>query len=653
MNYSALVLLITLMSLFSCKVPVSPKKSDDSKVSPAKPEESNTEVLYSPIALFSYEISDEGLPAKKGEVQLTHLENSKSLHLNSELPEPKIDESFLEFASRSNILIARLNTNASLSNLSDQSVVEKGCYYSAYDQINQIFLLDPNVQIEPVISLFEIETEISFSGIICIDDSEKLTVIASNNALVQNTAGLDNLVHVLNQNSIALTPGDSGLSLTGGTKGFFSSLYDMLFSGESRKSFIFDSMTEKPHQKSFMFDSFFDEAPPKQFGKVNPEITAKRPNPLLQRFNPTKKRKIFDGFTPPKRNPLLFRFNSPKPVKVASKTDLAGDFLKMVRSSDIYTGASGTLRDGTKYAVGEKLGAGAFGSVYKIEITDSRGIIHEFAAKLFRRGEAPPANALLAQTTSSPYFLRKFGTAKDVELIELGGNSLIREFNGFKYSGPSNFVARGDLFHEIFDGISALHTRRKGKIRIFDDGAVHWDLKPENMLRGQDGRIKIIDLDDVSVPGSPKGGTPTYMSPEKYRYYEMGQNIKASTSDDIYSLGIMTFQAKYGGNQFKKYQGAPDLEEMYRVCCNIHIKIESTGHPQSYLNNLEFAHKQFKTYVRQLPAGPEREEMTLIARMIDPSPKFRPTITDVKSSWGKVHPKKSYPALDIFHMTGI
>jgi len=93
---------------------------------------------------------------------------------------------------------------------------------------------------------------------------------------------------------------------------------------------------------------------------------------------------------------------------------------------------------------------------------------------------------------------------------------------------PRNQLEALRIFHQVAKGLSHMHGR----------GFVHADMKPSNVLVGDDEAVKIIDLGQACQIGTVKKriqGTPGYMAPEQAHR----QAITPRT--DIYNFGATMY----------------------------------------------------------------------------------------------------------------
>ena len=85
------------------------------------------------------------------------------------------------------------------------------------------------------------------------------------------------------------------------------------------------------------------------------------------------------------------------------------------------------------------------------------------------------------------------------------------------------------VFAQVAAGLSHMHRR----------GVFHADLKPNNILYGKRGEVKIIDYGLAWVKGEPKDrvqGTPEYMAPETVK------NKVINERTDIYNFGATMYR---------------------------------------------------------------------------------------------------------------
>lgn len=107
---------------------------------------------------------------------------------------------------------------------------------------------------------------------------------------------------------------------------------------------------------------------------------------------------------------------------------------------------------------------------------------------------------------------------------------------------------------------------------MHDEGWVHRDVKPENILVSKSGEVRVIDyalamrpfgtLKKLFKVKAPVQGTPSYMSPEQIR------GEPPTPSADIYSLGITCYELACGRPPFRA--------DSQNALLNMHIRQKPT-----------------------------------------------------------------------------
>ena len=141
-----------------------------------------------------------------------------------------------------------------------------------------------------------------------------------------------------------------------------------------------------------------------------------------------------------------------------------------------------------------------------------------------------------------------------------------------KYLGYSmEYLGGGTLSDQLGQGalplekvFSVLLQVSRGLAALHNAGVVHRDVKPENILVGFDGTLKIADFGIALVPGFPNilcsahlVGTVDYLAPE---YVESGVSDGLS---DIFALGVIGYQMLTGR---LPYDGATLID---RLTCRV------------------------------------------------------------------------------------
>ena len=200
------------------------------------------------------------------------------------------------------------------------------------------------------------------------------------------------------------------------------------------------------------------------------------------------------------------------------------------------------------WRIDSRLGAGGMGEVW-LATRDDGAYRGEAAIKVLRRGM--DSAAVLARFALERQALAQLTHPHIARLLDAG-----RTDDGMPYfvmervqGEPLDQACEGRpleerlrLFLQLADAVAHAHRR----------GLVHRDLKPGNVLAGQDGQVKLLDFgiakaldplegaDGLTTLGGPRPYTPHYASPEQVR----GEPVTAAT--DVYSLGVVLYQLLTG-----------------------------------------------------------------------------------------------------------
>ncbi len=119
-----------------------------------------------------------------------------------------------------------------------------------------------------------------------------------------------------------------------------------------------------------------------------------------------------------------------------------------------------------------------------------------------------------------------------MELVE--GETLWDEI---RYGSPLDAEAAADVGIALCNALAAVHAA----------GIVHGDIKAQNVVRGTDGRIVLMDFgaarfqDPSAVDANEaRAGTPAYMAPELFKLRD-GQLVEPTFQSDVYAVGVLLF----------------------------------------------------------------------------------------------------------------
>ena len=208
---------------------------------------------------------------------------------------------------------------------------------------------------------------------------------------------------------------------------------------------------------------------------------------------------------------------------------------------------SGELLGG-RYELGPVIGEGGAAVVYRgLDVRLQRPV----AVKVLRSGLAADPEALArfrreAQAAASLVHpnvvaVYDYGESGDLYYIvlELLPGPTLREF--LRAKGPLSTGRAVAIAGQILAGLQAAHAR----------GLVHRDVKPQNVLFGEDGAVKVADFGIARALSAPALtsvgeaiGTAHYLSPEQAR------GEPAGPASDVYSTGVVLYEMLAGAPPF-------------------------------------------------------------------------------------------------------
>ena len=162
---------------------------------------------------------------------------------------------------------------------------------------------------------------------------------------------------------------------------------------------------------------------------------------------------------------------------------------------------------------------------------------------LERRRSAIPASQRLEPPLSSTHpaivTVHEWDTDSDEAFLimeHVDGASLAELLDD---SGPLDLDEAAAALDAVFSAVEFAH----------ENGVLHLDLKPQNVLVARDGRVKVADfgisaLSTAAGHAASYGGTPGYMPPEQLR----GEPVDART--DVWALGALAFELLTDANPF-------------------------------------------------------------------------------------------------------
>ena len=207
-----------------------------------------------------------------------------------------------------------------------------------------------------------------------------------------------------------------------------------------------------------------------------------------------------------------------------------------------------------RYEVLDVLGEGGMGMVYRVRDRETSEIL---ALKLLRpeiardpamierfKNELRLARRITHKNVCRIYDFNRVDDLACFTMEYVDGESLRAWLKRAGKLSPERTI---DLARQIVAGLIEAHAQ----------GVIHRDLKPDNVMLGRDGLVKLLDFGIARAVGSDNAtahtimGTPEYMAPEQSQGKAVDQRV------DIYALGLILYESLTGRRAFS---GATPVE---------------------------------------------------------------------------------------------
>ncbi|KAF8957280.1 hypothetical protein BDZ97DRAFT_1924766 [Flammula alnicola] len=221
-------------------------------------------------------------------------------------------------------------------------------------------------------------------------------------------------------------------------------------------------------------------------------------------------------------------------------------------------GSSKSLND---YQLGDSLGKGAFGQVYRALnwATGETVAVKEIQLSNIPKGELPEimSEIDLLKNLNHPNIVKYKGFVKTREflyiILEFCENGSLHNISKRFGKFPESLVAV--YISQVLEGLVYLH----------DQGVIHRDIKGANILTNKDGTVKLADFGVAAKTGGVQDGavvgSPYWMAPEVI------EQSGATTASDVWSVGCVVIELLEGHPPYHTLDPMPALFRIVQDDC--------------------------------------------------------------------------------------